>query len=323
MLTKSYWQIEMNSDYLNTIISGISYSLPSRKVENIEIFSLNKNIDPQKIPNKYGVETRYWSSDNENFFSLALESTKKLLESSSTKPQDIEFVILLTQSGHNKLPSQVHKLSSDLNLNDDVFAIEISQGCAGLIYGLKLASSLRNSYKKGVIILGDTYSKILNTDDKASLPIFGDGVASMLVENVYQNVKKGIVHTSFKFINKGKSFDKLICGPGTNQKLFMDGPAVFNFVLTDIQKLMKTFDLLSYDEIYIHQASKYTFDTLVGRLGISHICPSNLSKYGNMTSASIPILMAQSRFTDKTKGKFLMCGFGVGLSAGACEYVIG
>lgn len=312
----------MSNQFTNTIISSISYALPSRKIDNNEIVSLNNKIDEAKIQLKYGVETRYWCSKTEDFYGLALESTKRLLESSSTNSKDIEFVILLTQSTHNQLPSQVHKLSAELDFNSNVFAIEISQGCAGFIYGLKLASSLRNSFKKGIIIVGDTYSKIINSNDTATLPIFGDGVASILIDNKSQDFSSGINHESFKFFNNGNAFNKLICGPDSNGKLFMDGPAVFNFVISDVQKLLKNYDLKSYNQIFLHQASKYTFDMLVERLDIKNNSPSNLLKFGNMTSASIPILMAENNFMNLKMRKILLCGFGVGLSAGACEYVI-
>ena len=305
--------------HTNLIIKDIFTLTPKRLVTNDEIQRINVNIDAKKIKEKYGVRTRYWCDESENFMTLAKKILKKINLKYDFK--EIDYVLVVTQSSSYKLPNISHHLISEHSFQNNIYTLDISQGCAGFIYALKLASSLRYEYKKGLIILGDTYSKILNMQDSSTMPIFGDGIAGIIVESNKSKIKKGLDENSFKFVNSGKDYDKLICSEKTQNKLFMNGPHIFNFVIKDITKMLSEYDLRKYDQFFLHQASKYTFDTLCNKLNIVDKSPSNLLKYGNLTSASIPFLLKDENFLKMKNKKLLFAGFGVGLSAGSCSYV--
>ena len=102
----------------------------------------------------------------------------------------------------------------------------------------------------------------------------------------------------------------------------MDGPGVFNFVMKDVSSLLHGIDLDLYERVYIHQASKFTFNEFIKKNRISRDkCPINLHMYGNLTSASIPSLWKDELTDQKESQRLLFVGFGVGLSAGVGEYV--
>ena len=311
----------------NQIVSSISLALPKTKVTNADIYNINPNVDPDKVLHKYGTETRFWCDPEESFFDLALNSIKNL-ELNKSKKKSIKFLVIVTQTSEFNLPGVGQKLSEEAGLNRDIYILEISQGCAGFVHALFVASFLCESLGSGIILCGDTYSKILNMQDTSTMPIFGDGVSSVLLESVNESFKRGINRAAFKFHSRGDLFNRLIAGEknkpdqSCRNELYMDGPGVFNFVTKDVSNLLYDLDLDLYERVYIHQASKFTFNEFIKKNKISKDkCPINLHLYGNLTSASIPSLWMDEIKNQKENQRLLFVGFGVGLSAGVGEYV--
>lgn len=307
----------------NQIVSSINLTLPTKKILNKDIFEINPKIDNTKIKTKFGTEVRYWCNNNESFFTLAKNSINKVqLDNLNIK---FKFLILVTQSSESTLPGIGQRLVYETELPEDIYILEINQGCAGFPHAMYSASLLAEDLGAGLIVCGDTYSKFLDHNDTSTLPIFGDGVCSILINNFKENSKRGIIRSSFSFFSNGKLFDRLILKNSpinSNQKkLYMDGIGVFNFVIKSAGKILDKYSLDSYDKVYLHQASKFTFDELIRRKNIKDKCPVNLHKYGNLTSASLPALWHDDFDKNKPKDRLLFVGFGVGLSCGVFEYV--
>ena len=311
----------------NQIVKLISLALPKKKITNADIYNINPNVDPDKVLNKYGTETRYWCEPGEGFFDLALNSIINL-KLNNDKKKSINFIVIVTQTSEFDVPGVGQKLSEEAGLSRDIYILEISQACAGFVHALFVASLLCESLGSGIIVCGDTYSKILNMQDTSTMPIFGDGVSSVLLESVNETFKRGINRDAFKFFSRGDLYNRLIAGKknkldqSCQNELYMDGPGVFNFVMKDVSSLLHGIDLDLYERVYIHQASKFTFNEFIKKNRISRDkCPINLHMYGNLTSASIPSLWKDELTDQKESQRLLFVGFGVGLSAGVGEYV--
>ena len=170
-----------------------------------------------------------------------------------------------------------------------------------------------NGLKKGLLFTSDPYSNIIDTNDKNTDMLFGDGAtATFLTENSVFEVRKGIFGTD------GSRFDYLI--KRNNDWLVMNGRGIFEFTMKEVpgivDKCLETNGLKkeNIDLFLLHQASKYIVDNLCRRIKLQpEKTPFSAEAYGNTISSSIPMLL-KDHMEDPTKINILICGFGVGLS---------
>tara|TARA_B100000965_G_scaffold384446_1_gene384674 strand:- start:1690 stop:2649 length:960 start_codon:yes stop_codon:yes gene_type:complete len=309
-------------------IDEINYHLAEKKetLQNLKKNNPDWNVD--KIYEKVGVKFRYISSDAETSLTLGVEAAKKFTQQ---KLKEIDCCIFVTQTPDYLLPSNACIAQDILGLRKNISAFDINMGCSGYIYALSVASSFIESsiFQNILIICGETYTKFLNKNDRATQPIFSDGGSATILKKSASS-KIG----NFIFGTDGSGYEKLIFkNSGSSKKyanqkpnIFMDGQAVLLFTMANIPKLIN--DLLetsnlSVEEIdffLFHQASNVVLDNIQRKLKIpSNKLPRNSHYYGNTTSSTIPILMKDLIENKKIKRgmKIVCCGFGVGLSYGA------
>ena len=293
---------------------------PSKTLSNEELSSLYDAWTPDKILSKTGIMSRHISSDGESATDLAAMSAIGLLQGSGIEKSEIDFLLLCTQSSEYRLPSSSCLLHERLGLRNDVGALAFDHGCSGFIYGLSLAKGLVVSgmAKNVLLVTSETYTKYISPEDKSTRTIFGDGAASTLIDD---NEARKI--GEFSFGTDGSGADKLIV---REDKLFMDGPEIFNFTLDIVPKTIDTVlvkNNLTRDEIdlYVfHQANKFMLDTIRKVNGLPRDkFYVNLGTTGNTVSSTIPIALMQLQEAGrlKTGMKVMLMGFGVGLSWGA------
>lgn len=232
---------------------------------------------------------------------------------------DIEFLCVCTQNGDYQLPQTSAILQSKLGISKRCAAFDISLGCSGYVYSLHIAKSFMesNGLKKGLLFTSDPYSDIINTNDKNTDLLFGDGATvTLLTDHSVFDVKNGVFETD------GKMFEHLI--KRDNEKLVMNGRGIFEFALKNVpaivDKCLETNNLKKedIDLFLLHQASKYIVDNLCRRMKLEpEKTPFVIKNYGNTISSSIP-MMLRNYLEDTTKQNILICGFGVGLSI-ACS----
>ena len=216
-------------------------------------------------------------------------------------------------------------------LEKNISAFDINMGCSGYIYALSVASSFIEAsvFQNILIICGETYTKFLDKNDRATQPIFSDGGSATILKKSSSS-RIG----NFMFGTDGSGYEKLIFkNSGSSKKyadqksnILMDGQAVLLFTMANIPSLIE--DLLAksglsireIDFFLFHQASNIVLDNIQRKLKIpSEKLPRNSHFYGNTTSSTIPILMKELIASNKiNRGmKLVCCGFGVGLSYGA------
>lgn len=297
----------------------IAYVLPEKVLTNEALSVLYPEWTAERMFAKTGIKQRHVAGENETALVLAEKAASKLLESYNVSKEEIDFLLLCTQSPEFKLPSTACLLHERLGLRKDVGAVAIDHGCSGYIYGLSIAKGLVTGEiaKNVLLVTAETYTKYIAPEDKSTRSIFGDGAAAILIDEDVAN-KIG----AFSFGSDGSGAEKLIVRDG---KLFMDGPDIFNFTLDvvprTIEVVLKKNNITREDiDLYVfHQANKYMLDTIrkVNALPRDKFYV-NLEGTGNTVSSTIPIALKQLDNAGKLRPgmKVMLLGFGVGLSWG-------
>jgi len=312
-------------------ISAIAYYLPAL-IEGVDkLKEDNPDWDIPKILEKTGITTRHIAAEDETAVDLAYAAGIKLLK--SVNPEQIDLLILVTQSPDYVLPTSACILQDKLGLPKNCMAFDINLGCSGFVYALSIAGALIESgiANKGIILCSDTYTKYISKDDRTCRPIFSDGASAVFVE-------RSEVDTigPFVFGTDGSEYDRLIVKEGgarfvcpviehPHGTLEMQGSSIFLFTMSvvpaSINKLLKNAEMTlnNVDLVVFHQASKLVIDNLTQRLSLdTKKVFTNYASIGNTVSATIPIALKDA----DTQGRLhngdnvLLVGFGVGLSWG-------
>lgn len=328
---------------MSAYIRGISYFLPEKVVTNEDLVAEFPEWDVEKVYSKVGVKERHLAADGETAGDLAEKAALKLFEEYKVSPDEIDFLLLCTQSPDYRLPSTACILQDRLGIPTSAGAFDFDLGCSGCIYGMAVAKGLISAGLASNVLLltAETYTKYLHPEDKSNRTIFGDGAAACLISR-----EKGLAEIGeFVFGTDGSGAENLMIktlGARKPQQsglfsedddghvnredyLYMNGSAIFNFTLETVPLLMKQLLLkagLEKDHVgyYIfHQANKYMLSTLRKVCGIpKDRFYIDLERTGNTVSSTILIGLKDCLETGTIRpGMVVMaCGFGVGLSYG-------
>jgi len=294
-------------------IEEIAYYVPERRVSNYnrkEKF----NITDEFIKEKIGVEQIAVKADNENTTDLCLRAYDKLKEKIQISSDEIDLLVVVTQNPDYSLPQTSAIFQGKMGLKTSCASFDISLGCSGFVYGLSIVQSFMaaNKMKKGLLFTADPYSKIIDTDDKNTSLIFGDGSAVTLIsENPI------FVTEDISYGTSGVDYKDLICENGV---LYMNGRGIANFAIKevppDILNLLSRNNLTirDIDKYLIHQGSRFIVSSIAKKLDVEEEkVPYDIYDYGNTVSSSIPILL-EKILKDKSVKRVIASGFGVGLS---------
>ena len=333
-------------------IQSIACYFPDRLLGNAELVEQFPHWTAEKIVRKLGIENRPIAAEGETAADMAVFAAETLLENGSCEHEEIDFVLLCTQSPDYFLPTSACIIHERLGLPKACGALDFNLGCSGYIYGLSLAKGLveTGAAKKVLFLTSETYSKYISLDDRAARPLFGDGAAATLVsaQNAGQRATKEEPIGPFVFGTDGGGADLLIVPAGGHRlppseetateqpdgkgstrslnQLKMHGPGIFSFAVDRVPPMVE--ELLqksgkSREEIgtYIfHQANKYMLDRLQE---LCHLKGTNffndVMQRGNTVSSSIPIAMVDAWHAKALRPNewVMLVGFGVGLSWGA------
>lgn len=323
-------------------IKGISYYLPEKVVTNEELLQEFPEWSVDKVAKKVGVNSRHLAGVSETAGDMAEKAARNLFAEYGVSPEEIDFILLCTQSPDYFLPSTACILQNRLEIPTSAGALDYNLGCSGCVYGMAMAKGLiAGGIAKNVLLLtAETYNKYLHPSDKSNRSIFGDGAAACLIST------EGMAEIGeFSLGTDGSGAEKLIVRTGAaryskstgksevddeghtryDDYLYMDGGGIFNFTLDAVPVMMK--DILAknsltndcVDYYVFHQANKFMLNT------IRKVCvlPKdkfyvNLEETGNTVSSTVLIAMKQCLDAGTIhKGmKVMVSGFGVGLSWG-------
>jgi 3-oxoacyl-[acyl-carrier-protein] synthase-3 len=333
---------------MKATIVATDFYLPSHIVSNETVARGSEEWTPEKIFDKTGVQQRHIASAEECSSDLAVRACEKLFASAPCRPEDIDFILLCTQSPDYFLPTTACLLQHRLGIPSTAGALDFNLGCSGYVYGLGLAKGLieTGQARRILLVTAETYSKFINEGDRSVRSIFGDAAAATLVTGV-ESDSPGEFIGPFVYGTDGSGAENLIVPVGgmrtrtvietepvsdrfgnkrTSKDLYMNGAEIFTFTLRSVPRAVQTLmekahcSLDDVDVVVFHQANKYMLDHLRKKMCISEEkFVIALSDSGNTVSATIPIALTEAARKGRLKNgdRVLLVGFGVGYSWGA------
>lgn len=291
----------------------ITSSLPTKTLSTTEIYQLC-DCPVEFQTEKLGIKSRHILDETEKAFDLAVNACKKLFNTHTVHREDIDCLLYVTQTPEKQIPQNSSLLQHALELPASLFALDISLGCSGYVYGLSVAKSLMQtfSFKNTLLVTCDCYSKVMDKTDKNTMAIFGDAAAVTYLDNPNTI---GIAD----FGTNGKNAQAIMLDE--NKILRMNGRAVFEFALKTVKKSVleclgkNNLSLNEIDYFIFHQANKFMLENIALTLSIpEEKLIIDLENYANTVSSSIPLALENLLPQLKEPKKILASGFGVGLS---------
>lgn len=306
-------------------ISAIEYYLPET-IETLEdLGGLNPDWDTAKILSKTGVEQCYVAGDADTTLSMAEKACAKLL--ASVDGNEIDGLILVTQSPDSRIPTTACLLQERLGLSKDTLAFDLNQGCSGFVYGLSVAVAMIEAgmLSRCLVVCSEVYNRYISPHDRTCRPIFSDGASAALV-----SADGAGSIGPFVFMTDGAGAPNLTLRPnedGGEPSLFMDGGRVLRFSTNDVPKAVRSLlersghGMDDIDMFVFHQASKVVLDKLQHVLAIPDAkMLRNYRSTGNTVSATIPLAIKMALDSGEMRPgmRLMLVGFGVGYSLAGC-----
>jgi 3-oxoacyl-[acyl-carrier-protein] synthase-3 len=302
--------------------------VPERILTNDELATLVETSD-EWIRERTGIRERRIARDDEALTDIALPACRRALEMAGADPSSIDLLVVATVTPDMSFPSSSALLADTLGM-PDAAAYDLSAGCTGFVYAIAQAHAMLSAglSKRALVVGGDVLSKILDWDDRSTLVLFGDGAGAVVMEQVDAGGFLG-----FELGADGGGGANLWL-PGSGSRLFeepdkyvkMNGREVFKFatrvMVTSAEAILDECDLDIDDvDVYVpHQANVRIIDHAVRKLGVPDgRTVVNVDRYGNTSSGSIPLALADAADDGRLEsGKLvLLTGMGAGLTWGS------
>jgi 3-oxoacyl-[acyl-carrier-protein] synthase-3 len=313
-------------------ISGFGHAVPERIVTNQELSEMIDTSD-EWIVERTGIAQRHIASDEESSATLGTIAAERALKKAGIKALDLDLIITATCTPSGMFPSTASRIQHAIGASCGAF--DINAACNGFVTALSTAAQLihSRSAEKILIIGSEVLSRITDWSDRGTCILFGDGAGAVILERNQQN-NTGQIFRPVLGSDGGAAELLFASGPCTapsdlldqEAKIVMDGRAVFKYAVTAmaeaVEKALEEANLKA-DDIDIcvpHQANKRIIKALMERLGLPlERAFVNLQKYGNTSSASIPIALSEALDEKRVKSgdMVLFVAFGGGLNWGA------
>ncbi|OZU90635.1 3-oxoacyl-ACP synthase [Virgibacillus indicus] len=305
---------------MNAGVLGTGHYLPTKVVTNNDMEKIVDTND-EWIRTRTGIEERRFAEDDVNTSDMAYFAALNALEEADVAAEDIDLILVATVTPDTPFPSVACMIQDKLGASKAA-AMDVSAACSGFMYGMITAKQFieTGAYKKVLVVGTEKLSKITNWEDRGTCVLLGDGAGAAVIGEVSEG--RGIL--SFELGANGAGGKELY--QDENDYLVMNGREVFKFAVRQMPEstvnVVEKIGLNKEDVDYLipHQANIRIMDAARERLGISaDKMATTIKKYGNNSSASIPMALSESVKNGKIKDDDLivLVGFGGGLTWGA------
>lgn len=325
---------------------GIAVALPQTVERNNELTDALGHQEIERVSQTIGIHTRRVAEQGITALDLMYQAVERLFEATGISSEDVDCLVCVTQTPDHLIPGNSFILCQRLKLTPDTFTLDINAGCAGFTHGLITLGKLLSGHdiKCGVLVVGDTLTRLVNPKDKTERLLFGDGAAACLL--TVDPSSNGLT-ACWRTI--AKDYDKLIVPAGgmrqpttdetrtitlredgayrSDNDLAMDGAAVFSFSIKEVPELVNlilescSLSKEDVDLFIFHQANRFMVDYIRKKLRLTdEKVPICVDGIGNTSAASIPIAICRYAFEkgmEKLSGRLCLVGFGVGLALSA------
>lgn len=331
----------MTSSSPRTVIRATGMSVPEKIVTNAD-FERTVDTSDEWITTRTGIKERRMCAEGQNTADMAAEAGRATLEDAGLDPQDVDILILSTATPDHLLPATACEAQAILGC-ENAAAFDISAACAGWLYGVSLADALiASGMHENVLVIGsEKMSAILDYTDRTTCVLFGDGAGAALVSGGGGN-GRGILGTHMR--TNGRQA-RLLWRPAGGAALpstektrsermefvKQEGREIFKQAVMCMEeacrRVLDSTDrrISDIDLVIPHQANIRIIDAVASRLGVERDRVFvNIDRYGNTSSASIPIALDEARRQGRVGegSTILMTAFGGGLAWGASVVVL-
>ena len=328
--------------YNKAKIIGMSACVPKKIMSTSDLSNVIPKEEIDKTIKNIGIKERRYADKNTTAADLCYTAADKLLNDLNIDRDSIDILIFFSQTSDYKIPATAPILQDRLGLSIDTACFDMSLACSGYVYALSTAYSYisQPGINRVLLLDGETFSKIVSPLDKVNVPLYGDAGTATLIEKSEDEIM-----ANFSLHTDGSGYEAVIIpsggarNPMTKQSLepterengnvrsdvqiYMEGVDVFNFTMKrvpkSIKQILKTSSLSSEDIDYVifHQANKFMTNFFVKKLKLQkEKVPYCLDRFGNTSSASIPLTIVSELKGKISNKRILISGFGAGLSWG-------
>ena len=294
-----------------SIVSGIGASLPQEVVTNKDL-SMRMDTSEEWIEERTGIKERRIASKDETTSSLGTDAAQIAIDNSGLKNSDIDLIILATATPDNTFPASATLIQSSLGIERG-YAYDMQAVCSGFVFAIEAADNAikAGNIKNALVIGSETFSRILDWDDRATCVLFGDGAGAMVLSASSEDTNRGVLSNHLHSDGRYKNLLYVDGGPSTTNNvgyLRMDGKGVFKHAVQNLSSAI--IEAIEYNNIAIedidwfvpHQANIRILEAVSKKVGLSKDkVIITVDKHANTSAASIPLALYDAVQKDKIK----------------------
>ncbi|MBB4152158.1 3-oxoacyl-[acyl-carrier-protein] synthase-3 [Sphingomonas jinjuensis] len=288
---------------IRSVITGTGSALPIRRVSNAEL-AQEVDTSDEWIVERTGIRFRHIAGPNETTATLATDAAKAALAAAGVLAQDIDLIVLATATPDQTFPATATKVQAMLGINDCV-AFDVAAVCSGFLYAVQVADAmLRSGVQRRALVIGaETFSRILDWEDRTTCVLFGDGAGAIVLEaqESADDDGRGILATKLHADGRHNELLYVDGGPsttGTVGKLRMKGREVFRHAVTNLAAVMAESLVIAglepgdVDWVVPHQANARILDATSRKLGLpADKVIVTVDQHANTSAASVPLAL--------------------------------
>lgn len=298
---------------LRAVVRGVGHYLPERIVPNAE-FEKTLDTSDEWIKSRSGIERRHFAAEDETTSDLATKAAQAALENARLTADDIDAIVLATSTADLTFPSAATMVQNNLGMTKG-FAFDVQAVCAGFVFALTNANALVVSGQaKRVLVIGsETFSRIMDWNDRSTCVLFGDGAGALILEaqeGAGTSEDRGVLATDLN--SDGRYRDILYVDGGISQRttgfLRMQGKEVFRHAVEKLAKTTQTtLDAVGIttddvDWVVPHQANIRIIKGIAKKMDMPmERVVVTVQDHGNTSAASIPLAMSVAQAEGKMK----------------------
>jgi 3-oxoacyl-[acyl-carrier-protein] synthase-3 len=288
-----------------SVIMGCGHYLPARVLSNQELAAQVDTSD-EWIVERTGIRNRHIAAEGETTSQMAIKAAQHALKQAGLEAQDIDLIIVATATPDYTFPSTATQVQAGLGITHGA-AFDVQAVCSGFVYALSTADKflISGSHQRALVIGAETFSRILDWNDRTTCVLFGDGAGAVIVEaqeGAGQFQDRGVLSTHLRA--DGRHVDKLYVDGGpsstaTTGHLRMEGREVFRYAVTYLAEIIEeafTTTGLTADDVdwfVPHQANRRIIEATARKLSIDPAkVVMTVENHGNTSAASIPLALS-------------------------------
>lgn len=284
---------------VKSAILGTGSALPARRVSNEELTETVDTSD-EWIVERTGISFRHIAGDDETTASLGTLASQRALENAGIDAADLDLIVLATSTPNQTFPATATIIQTNLGI-DDCVAFDVQAVCSGFLYALTVADNMirGGSATKALVIGAETFSRILDWEDRGTCVLFGDGAGAVVLGA--EEGERGILASKLHADGRHNQLLYVDGGPsttGTVGKLRMKGPEVFRHAVVNLASVLNetleaaNLDASAVDWVVPHQANRRILDATARKLGLPpEKVIITVDQHANTSAASVPLAL--------------------------------